>query len=171
MQGTWISPKNARSIAVAESRIKKSRLGSWICFLESKYLCSSPLSSLPSGPHVPGYPRVLDNRDDTSHFTPLLQKGSLEIQMGMDMEVLCHYHFLYKYKSLLLLLIALKIFSVIKAVGGSPRLVVDSRKTNLAPRAGRGQYILPAFEGWFSAFRALSSYYLARRGHFRGPAL
>lgn len=90
-----ISPKNARSVAVAESQIKKSRLGSWICFLESKYLCSSPLSSLLSGPRVPG----LENRDDTSHITPLLQKGSLEIQMGMNVEVLCHYHFLYKYKS------------------------------------------------------------------------
>ena len=167
MQGTWTSPKNARSVAVAESQIKKSRLGSWICFLDSKYLCSSPLSSLPSGTRVPG----LDNRDDTSHFTPLLQKGSLEIQMGMNMEVLCHYNFLYKYKSLLFLLKDLKIFSVIKEVVGSPRLVVDFRKTDLAPMAGRGQYTLPAFEGWFSAFRALSSYYLVRRGHFRGPAL
>lgn len=91
--------------------------------------------------------------------------------MGMNMEVLCHYNFLYKYKSLLFLLIALKIFSVIKEVVGSPRLVVDFRKTDLAPMAGRGQYTLPAFEGWFSAFRALSLYYLVRRGHFRGPAL
>ena len=108
-----ISPKNARLVAVAESRINKSRLGSWICFLESKHLCSSPLSSLPSGPHVPG----LDNRDDTSHITTLLQEGSLEIQMGMNVEALCPYHFLYKYKSLLFLLIALKIFQCDKGSG------------------------------------------------------
>lgn len=91
--------------------------------------------------------------------------------MGMNMEVLCHYDFLYKYKSPLFLLIVLKIFSVIKEVVGSPRLVVDFRKTDLAPMAGRGQYISPAFEGRFSAFRALSSYCLVRRGHFRGTAL
>lgn len=60
---------------------------------------------------------------------------------------------------------------MIKEVAGSPRLVLDFRKTDLAPMAGRGQYILPAFEGRFSTFRALNSYYLVRRGHFRGPAL
>lgn len=57
---------------------------------------------------------------------------------------------------------------MIKEVAGSPRLVVDFRKTDLAPMAGRGIFILPAFEGRFSTFRALSSHYLVRRGHTLG---
>lgn len=96
---------------------------------------------------------------------PLLQEGSLEIQMGMNVEALVPTTFCANTNHYCSLLIALKIFSVIKEVAGGPRLVVDFRKTDLAPMAEQGNFILPAFEGRFSTFRAaLSSYYLVRRG-------